>query len=170
MCLLMHIRLSGADYRSTWYWDWSMLLIPIKPISIPYLYHIYLLIYLLKQVQIIEAHGTGTGLGDPIEVAALAAVYKRRVMQKQADTHTDTQTETQTETQTQTDTQTQYESVPLLLTSVKANLGHMEEGAGMAGLFSLILALQHGLAPPNGQLTTVNDKVRTMPCLNTIIT
>ena len=48
---------------------------------------------------------------------------------------------------------------PLLLTGVKANVGHLEAGAGMAGLFSLMLSLKHQQAPPNAQLREANPKV-----------
>jgi phthiocerol/phenolphthiocerol synthesis type-I polyketide synthase D len=83
-------------------------------------------------VQLLETHGTGTKLGDPVEAAALAAVFGTRPA-----------------------------SVPpLLLTAVKANVGHLEAGAGIAGLFSIILALQHGTAPPNALLCTLNKEVR----------
>ncbi len=70
-------------------------------------------------VDLIEAHGTGTPLGDPIEVRALDAVYSPG---RSAD-H------------------------PLGLTSVKTNIGHLEVASGAAGLIKLILALQHEEMP-----------------------
>jgi 3-oxoacyl-(acyl-carrier-protein) synthase/malonyl CoA-acyl carrier protein transacylase len=84
-----------------------------------------------REVSYVEAHGTGTKLGDPIEVDALATVYGRD----------------------------RPAAAPLLVSSVKANVGHLEAAAGMAGLFSVIMALNHGFAPPNGQLQTVNSMV-----------
>ncbi len=74
-----------------------------------------------KQVAYLEAHGTGTELGDPIEMRAAAAVLgKGRDPQD-----------------------------PLLVGSVKTNVGHLEAAAGMAGLLKVVLALQHGRIPPH---------------------
>src|SRR5512139_415811 len=67
------------------------------------------------QVHFVEAHGTGTQLGDPIEVRALGAALG----------------------------QGRSEDQPLLIGSVKANIGHLEAAAGMAGLLKVILAFQH---------------------------
>jgi len=72
-----------------------------------------------SQVGYVEAHGTGTSLGDPIEVGALGEVFRE---ERQA---------------------------PLLIGSAKSNIGHLESGAGVAGLIKTILALQHSEIPPN---------------------
>ncbi len=69
----------------------------------------------------VEAHGTGTALGDPIEMAALAAVFAP-----------------------QRDPQR-----PLRVGSVKTNLGHLEGAAGIAGLIKVGLALAHQALPPH---------------------
>jgi acyl transferase domain-containing protein/acyl carrier protein len=69
----------------------------------------------------IEAHGTGTPLGDPIEMEAIGEVIKTK--------HT-------------------FNS-PLLIGSVKTNIGHTEPVAGLAGLIKVILSLQHEVIPPN---------------------
>jgi acyl transferase domain-containing protein/SAM-dependent methyltransferase/acyl carrier protein len=74
-----------------------------------------------QQVQYVEAHGTGTPLGDPIEVQALGRALGEG---RPADQ-------------------------PLLIGSVKTNLGHTEAAAGLAGLIKTALALQHGLIPPS---------------------
>ena len=74
-----------------------------------------------------EAHGTGTALGDPIEVEAIAAVLGGE--QRQA---------------------------PCVLGSVKANIGHLEGGAGIAGLIKTVLAMQHGYFPPVAHLEKLN--------------
>ncbi|MDA4110886.1 type I polyketide synthase [Mycolicibacterium holsaticum] len=72
-------------------------------------------------VDYLEAHGTGTSLGDPIEVQAAAAAYG---VGRDADR-------------------------PLLIGSVKTNVGHLESAAGIAGLIKVVLSLQHGVLPQN---------------------
>jgi malonyl CoA-acyl carrier protein transacylase len=73
-----------------------------------------------QEVSYIEAHGTGTALGDPIEVAALHGVYGAG----------------------------RNQTTPLLIGSVKTNLGHAEPAAGIAGLIKVVLALQKDALPP----------------------
>jgi len=83
------------------------------------------------QIQYVETHGTGTELGDPIEVQALAAVLgEGRSLEK-----------------------------PVLLGAVKANIGHTEAAAGVAGLIKLILALQHGEIPPQLHIRQLNPLI-----------
>ncbi|NJR55452.1 MAG: type I polyketide synthase [Acaryochloris sp. CRU_2_0] len=83
------------------------------------------------QVSYIEAHGTGTALGDPIEIGALDAVF-RGSHSKQS---------------------------PLHVGSVKTNLGHMEAAAGIAGLMKVVLQLQHQEIVPHLHLLQPNPLI-----------
>jgi 6-methylsalicylic acid synthase len=83
-----------------------------------------------ETVDYVEAHGTGTRTGDPIEVGALSNVYGR--------TGADG---------------------PCLIGSVKANIGHLEAGAGAAGVLKTVLALSRGELPPSVNFTTPNPEI-----------
>ncbi len=80
-----------------------------------------------SEVDYIEAHGTGTALGDPIEFRALRQVFGPS-----------------------------HGTDPLRIGSVKSNIGHLESAAGVAGLIKAILAVQHGVIPPSLHLKTLN--------------
>jgi amino acid adenylation domain-containing protein len=82
-----------------------------------------------EEVDYIEAHGTGTALGDPIEVKALAAVFGKDRKQK------------------------------LRIGSVKTNIGHAESAAGIAGVIKVILALQHGELPADLHFNNPNPLI-----------
>jgi acyl transferase domain-containing protein/NADPH:quinone reductase-like Zn-dependent oxidoreductase/ubiquinone/menaquinone biosynthesis C-methylase UbiE/acyl carrier protein len=84
-----------------------------------------------EHVQYVEAHGTGTAVGDPIETNALGAVLSAR----------------------------RREGSVCLIGSVKSNIGHLEAGAGIAGLIKTALALKHGLVPPNLHLREPNPLI-----------
>lgn len=80
-----------------------------------------------SQVGYFEAHGTGTALGDPIEVEAIAEVVGK-----------------------------EERSTPCVLGSVKANIGHLEGAAGIAGLIKIVLVMRHGYFPPVAHLEDLN--------------
>ena len=72
-----------------------------------------------SEVDYLEAHGTGSALGDPMEVQAAASVLGR---EREVDR-------------------------PLLMGSVKTNIGHLEAAAGIAGIIKVVLAMRHGVIP-----------------------
>jgi acyl transferase domain-containing protein/SAM-dependent methyltransferase len=83
------------------------------------------------EIDYVEAHGTGTALGDPIEVLALArALGRGRTLE-----------------------------TPLLVGSVKTNLGHLEAAAGVAGLIKVALALDRAQLPRSLHFHTPNPHV-----------
>jgi acyl transferase domain-containing protein/acyl carrier protein len=83
------------------------------------------------EVQYVETHGTGTLLGDPIEAGALGAVLGTA---RGADR-------------------------PLVIGSVKTNIGHLEAAAGVAGLIKVALAVQHRRLPPSLHFDRPNPHV-----------
>ncbi|WP_169332695.1 type I polyketide synthase [Nocardia araoensis] len=80
-------------------------------------------------VDYVETHGTGTPLGDPIEATALAEVYGANRAQ------------------------------PLLIGSVKTNIGHTEAAAGVAGVIKAVLMLRHRRIPPSLHFHTPNPLI-----------
>ena len=84
-----------------------------------------------SDVDFLEAHGTGTAVGDPIELEAVADVYCQG---RPADN-------------------------PLLIGSVKTNIGHLESAAGIAGLIKAALALKHRVIPKQLHFNDPNPRV-----------
>lgn len=84
-----------------------------------------------NQVSYVEVHGTGTALGDPIEVEALANVLS----------------------------QGREESHPLMIGSVKTNIGHLEAAAGIAAIIKVLVAMQHKEIPPHLHLKNPNPSI-----------
>ncbi|WP_326953835.1 SDR family NAD(P)-dependent oxidoreductase [Amycolatopsis sp. NBC_01286] len=84
-----------------------------------------------SSVDYVEAHGTGTLLGDPIEAGALGAILGAG----------------------------REPGRPLLVGSVKSNLGHLEGAAGIAGLIKVVLALVHRRLPPSLHYRTPNPHI-----------
>lgn len=82
-------------------------------------------------IDYVEAHGTGTSLGDPIEVRAIAAA-----LGKDRDP-----------------------ARPLLIGSVKTNIGHLESAAGIAGVIKVVLALRQGRLPPHLHFRTPSPHI-----------
>lgn len=85
----------------------------------------------------VEAHGTGTPVGDPLEVQAIARAFD-----------------------------TPHRAWPLHVGSVKANLGHLEGGAGIAGLVKVILMLEAQVIPPLANFEKMNPKLEGISNLN----
>jgi acyl transferase domain-containing protein/acyl carrier protein/phospholipid N-methyltransferase len=84
-----------------------------------------------SQIGFVEAHGTGTAVGDPIEAHALSqALCRDRAPEN-----------------------------PLLIGSVKTNLGHLETAAGLAGLMKAMLALKHRRIPASLHFETPNPNI-----------
>ncbi|TLS29970.1 hypothetical protein PpBr36_02598 [Pyricularia pennisetigena] len=79
----------------------------------------------------VECHGTGTAVGDPIEVEALSRVFRR-----------------------------QPASRPLLIGSVKTNLGHSEAASGISSLLKVAMALECGRIPPTIGIGSLNPKLK----------
>ena len=84
-----------------------------------------------ETVGYIETHGTGTELGDPIEVSALTRAFRTATTKKQF----------------------------CAIASLKSNIGHLDAAAGVAGLIKTILALEHQQIPASLHFTESNPKI-----------
>jgi len=80
----------------------------------------------------VEAHGTGTPLGDPIEMQALTEIFSAH----------------------------DANATPCYVTSVKANVGHMETVSGVAGLIKVVLMMQHDEIAPQANFETLNPHIK----------
>jgi acyl transferase domain-containing protein len=89
------------------------------------------------EIDFLETHGTGTALGDPIEINAIKEVFAPTRSAKE----------------------------PLIVGSLKTNIGHLEAAAGIASLIKVVLALQHESIPANLHFKTPNPHIdwQTMP-------
>jgi amino acid adenylation domain-containing protein len=79
----------------------------------------------------VETHGTGTNLGDPIEVSALTRAFRQHTERRQF----------------------------CAIGSVKTNIGHLDTAAGVAGLIKTVLALKHGEIPPSLHFAEPNPQI-----------
>ncbi|MCU4825110.1 SDR family NAD(P)-dependent oxidoreductase [Bacillus cereus] len=84
-----------------------------------------------KTITYIEAHGTGTKLGDPIEVSAIQQAFSKFTDRKQF----------------------------CAISSVKTNIGHLDSLAGLAGLIKAVMALKHKKIPPSLNFKVPNRNI-----------
>ncbi|MDH3599288.1 MAG: polyketide synthase, partial [Candidatus Tectomicrobia bacterium] len=84
-----------------------------------------------ETISYVETHGTGTPLGDPIEIAALTRVFRAATQNKGS----------------------------CAIGAVKTNIGHLDTAAGVAGLIKTVMALQHKMLPPTLHFTQPNPEI-----------
>ena len=82
----------------------------------------------VNTINFIETHGSGTLLGDAVEVGAINEIFGAR-------------------------------ENPVFLGAVKSNIGHLEPAAGMVGMLKAVLAIYHGVLPPNLHFHELNKKI-----------
>lgn len=85
-----------------------------------------------ESITYIEAHGTGTPLGDPIEIEALTQVFREKTEKKEY----------------------------CAIGSVKTNIGHLDAAAGVTGLIKTVLSLRNRMIPPSLNFTKPNPKIK----------
>ncbi|EHK99373.1 putative Phthiocerol synthesis polyketide synthase type I PpsC [Glarea lozoyensis 74030] len=85
----------------------------------------------LEDTRFFEAHGTGTAMGDPIEAGAIGSAFQDSGPKDE----------------------------PLYIGSVKANIGHLEGAAGIAGLIKTVMVLEKGIIPPIAAFKNLNPKI-----------
>lgn len=86
-----------------------------------------------EDITYLESHGTGTALGDPLEIGAIKNVYFKNGM-RSADN-------------------------PLYLGAVKGNIGHLESASGIAGIIKTALCIYHGEIPMMMNMNTLNPRL-----------
>lgn len=86
-------------------------------------------------VSYVEAHGTGTALGDPIEITALTEAFRQSTQENTGNNGV------------------------CAIGSVKTNIGHLDDAAGIAGLIKTVLALKHGAIPPSLNFSQPNPNI-----------
>ena len=84
-----------------------------------------------REISYLEAHGTGTKLGDPIEIAALSNAFHRHTREREF----------------------------CLIGSAKSNIGHCESAAGIAGLTKVLLQMRHGQIVPSLHSSRLNPHI-----------
>ncbi|KAF2259426.1 polyketide syntase 2 [Lojkania enalia] len=84
-----------------------------------------------SSIQYVEAHATSTSVGDPVEIGAMSQVYGK----------------------------TRHSAQPCYIGSVKANVGHLEAGAGVIGLIKAAMSIQNSMVPPQANVVELNKKV-----------
>ncbi|KAH6699034.1 iterative type I polyketide synthase [Leptodontidium sp. MPI-SDFR-AT-0119] len=84
----------------------------------------------LTDTHMVEAHGTGTAAGDPLEASAIARTFASR-----------------------------SKDIPLYVGAIKSCIGHLEGGAGIAGIIKGTLILENGIIPPNSNFEKANPKI-----------
>ena len=85
----------------------------------------------LSSISVVEAHGTGTQAGDTREIASLETVFGKY----------------------------HSESHPLMVSSIKGNIGHCGAASGAAGLAKVLLMLRHDIMPKQASLTNLNPRI-----------
>ncbi|GAM42968.1 hypothetical protein TCE0_044f17402 [Talaromyces pinophilus] len=85
----------------------------------------------MRHTKFIEAHGTGTRIGDPIEISAIADCFRHY----------------------------RDSSSPLYVGAVKTNIGHLEGASGIAGLIKAILVAETGIVPPNANFEKLQPRL-----------
>ncbi|AGF56697.1 acyl transferase domain-containing protein/acyl-CoA synthetase (AMP-forming)/AMP-acid ligase II/acyl carrier protein/NAD(P)-dependent dehydrogenase (short-subunit alcohol dehydrogenase family) [Clostridium saccharoperbutylacetonicum] len=85
-----------------------------------------------NEIQYVEAHGTGTKIGDPSEVRALKSAFNRWKPKNNS----------------------------IAIGSIKANIGHLLNGAGIASFIKVVLAMNNKIMPPNVNLSELNPSIK----------